>query len=153
MRRSISPPKSKTSPEMIPVLITWHGFDQAGNSLTLSVDARVYRVEPRSSTIRRWKLYYWAQPQCQEVVARLYDEEYEYTWKNHYETEASPQWTQGQQIIFKLRPWRPENTGERLRKRPQPSPDGRWEPLCPPPHLSAPVDRMERGDRGPVWPA
>jgi hypothetical protein len=85
-------PKSKTSPEMVQVTITWDGFDRQGLSFMPSIKPKIHRMEPRNSLLRRWKAHYGTRPGTQKIVVRLYDEEEEYIWSNHYGHEAGPPW-------------------------------------------------------------
>jgi hypothetical protein len=102
-------PKTKTNPEEVQVTLTWDGFDASSLPFKLSLETRIHRDEPRNSLIRRWKAHFGNKPDLQEIVARLYGEEEEYTWFNHFGKEACPPWVARQQIVFKLRTWTREN--------------------------------------------
>lgn len=115
-------------------MLTWDGFDHEWLPFKLTTNPKVGRDESRQSLLRPWKDKWSTQSEWKDIVACLYDEEDEYTWKNHFGQDASPPWVPGQQASFKLKTWNKENAPSRLMKRPPPS-DGRHDPLCPPPSL------------------
>jgi hypothetical protein len=87
-----------------------------------STNPIITRKASRESLLAISKAETGSKEDWREIVAGLFDEEDEYTWKNRFGQEASPPWTQWQQIVFKLKPWANKNAPGRLVKRP-PSPD------------------------------
>jgi hypothetical protein len=131
-------PKNKTSPEVISITITWDAFDASGLPLKLSISPKVHSEESRSRLLVRWIEHYGGHPEHTEIASQLFTNENEHTWQNHANQEAVPPWKPAQQVSFKLKPWTKENTAARQRTRPQPSLEGRQDPLGPFLHIATP---------------
>jgi hypothetical protein len=102
----------------IQVWLTYDGYDKQRMPYGLGMNPRVNRNASGQSILEMWKTEYVQKEEWREMVLEMFDEEEEYTWKDHLGHLASPPWEQGQQIIFKLIPWTKENRVSRRAKRP-----------------------------------
>jgi hypothetical protein len=123
--------KAKTSPVVVSIVVTWGGFDTKGLSLKLSIAPRVHFMETRNQLLSCWIEHYRTRPEHREIASHLVTDEAEYVWKDQGKVDACPPWEPDQQVESRMIPWMKENTAKRQRKRPQPPPDGRQDPLGP----------------------
>jgi hypothetical protein len=81
-------PLNRTCPEVVGVDVTWDAHDESGQSLRLTVPARVDREAPKIRLLTIWVEHYKTVPKRAEVASHLFMDENEYTWKGHTGTEV-----------------------------------------------------------------
>jgi hypothetical protein len=99
------------------VWLTCDGYDQDSLAFQLSTNPLITWNTPRNALLAMWKAEIGSQEEWRDIVADLFDEEDEYTWKNQFGQETNVQWGRDQQIVFKLKHWMKENGPGRFKKR------------------------------------